>query len=74
MAYTPELSTAGSATLRRMSWLKGQPMTRTLEDLIEMTARHTAQITHGVVCRACKDDKRCSVCGFNLEKPQQPTR
>jgi len=68
MAYTPELSARGSATLRRMAWFKGKPMTRTLEDLIEMTARHTARITSGAVCRACKDDNRCSICGFNPEK------
>jgi len=39
MAYTPELSYRGSATLRRLAWLRGKPMTKTLEALLEATGR-----------------------------------
>jgi recombinational DNA repair protein RecR len=65
MAYTPELSLSGSATLRRLAWFLGKPMSKTLEQLIEETARHTAQISPGAICRACRDDSKCSICGFS---------
>ena len=65
MAYTPELSLSGSATLRRMAWFKKEPMTKTLEGLIESTARHTAQISNGAICKLCKDQSKCPVCAFN---------
>jgi recombinational DNA repair protein RecR len=68
MAYTPELSSSGSATLRRMAWFKKEPMTKTLERLIESTARHAAQISNGAICTACKDDSKCSICAFNPTK------
>jgi len=65
MAYTPELTQSGSATLRRLAWFRGEPMGKTLERIVEMTARHTAQISPGAICRACRDDSKCSICGFN---------
>jgi len=65
MAYTPELSLTGSATLRRLAWFRGEPMGKTLERIVEMTARHTAQISPGAICRACKDDSKCSICGLH---------
>ncbi len=67
MAYTPELSLSGSATLRRMAWFKKEPMTKTLEGLIESTARHTAKISNGAICTACKDSK-CSICAFHFSE------
>ena len=68
MAYTPELTDQGSATLRRMAWFLKEPMTKTLERLVEMTARHTAQISNGAICRVCKDSSKCAACGFNLNE------
>jgi len=50
MAYTPELSYRGSATLRRLAWFRGKPMTRTLEALL--------------VCAKCKDNSACEDCAF----------
>jgi recombinational DNA repair protein RecR len=70
MAYTPELSSRGSATLRRLAWFSKQPMTTTLERLVQLTARHTAQISHGAICTACKDDSKCSICAFNPNENQ----
>jgi len=70
MAYTPELSSSGSATLRRLAWFSKQPMTKTLERLVEMTARQIAQISHGAICTACKDDSKCSICPFNYNETQ----
>ena len=73
MAYTPELSPRGSATLRRLAWFSRQPMTKTLERLLEMTARHTAEISNGAICRACKDSSKCSFCAFSskLDKAKE---
>jgi len=68
MAYTPELSPSGSATLRRLAWFRREPMTTALEALIQATAEHTAQISPGAICRACRDDSKCSICGFNPTK------
>ena len=44
MAYTPELSKIGSATLRRLAWHLQKPMTKSLEMLIEMTATKMAEV------------------------------
>ncbi|MBW1861329.1 MAG: hypothetical protein JRJ02_03015 [Deltaproteobacteria bacterium] len=65
MAYTPELSMNGSATLRRLSWFQGQPMTKTLEMLVASTAKKSAQDEPGAVCSACKDQSKCLVCAFS---------
>jgi hypothetical protein len=50
MAYTPELSYRGSATLRRLAWFRGKPMTKTLEALLEATGRTMAEIRPGEIC------------------------
>ena len=39
MAYTPELSQEGSATLRRLAWSLNKPMTQTLEIIVEDYAK-----------------------------------
>jgi len=44
MAYTPELSQRGSATLRRLALFRGKPMSQTLETLLEATGRTMAEI------------------------------
>ena len=64
MAYTPELSYRGSATLRRLAWLRGKPMTRTLEALMEATGRMMAEVRPGEVCAKCKDSSTCEECSF----------
>ena len=56
MAYTPELSQTGSATLRRLAWSRGKPMTKTLEALLEATGRMMAEIRSGEVCAKCRDE------------------
>jgi len=47
MAYTPELSQIGSATLRRLVWYMGKPMTKSLELLIEFMAVKMAESKPG---------------------------
>jgi len=64
MAYTPQLTDQGSATLRRLAWFLQKPMTKTLERLVEMTARYTAQVKPEAVCGSCKDQSKCSICAF----------
>ena len=64
MAYTPELSCRGSATLRRLAWFRGKPMTQTLEALLEATGRTMAEIRSGEVCTKRKDDSTCEECAF----------
>ncbi|MDB4444302.1 hypothetical protein N9174_03090 [bacterium] len=65
MAYTPELSQIGSATLRRLAWYMGKPMTKTLEMLIGLTAVKMAEVRPGEVCSKCRDDTICEICPFN---------
>ena len=64
MAYTPELSYRGSATLRRLAWFRRKPMTKTLEALLEATGRTMAQIRPGDVCAKCKDGSTFVECAF----------
>ena len=53
MAYTPERSYRGSATLRRLAWFRGKPMTNTLEVLLEATGRTMAEIRPEEICAKC---------------------
>ena len=64
MAYTPELSQIGSATLRRLAWYMGKPMTKSLEMLIGMTAIKMAEVKPGEVCSKCRDNIICEICPF----------
>jgi len=66
MAYTPELSQIGSATLRRLAWHLQKPMTKSLEMLIEITAMKMAKVRSGEVCKRCRDDSICEVCPFSI--------
>ena len=64
MAYTPELSYGGSATLRRLAWFRGKPMSKTLEALMEATGKTMAEVRPGEVCARCKDNSTCEECSF----------
>ena len=61
MAYTPELSDAGSATLRRIAWSLGKPMTQTINVIFEYLPKF---FDKNEVCRCCKDPTRCNTCRF----------
>jgi recombinational DNA repair protein RecR len=65
MAYTPELSQIGSATLRRLAWYFKKPMTKSLEMLITQTALQMVKTRPGQVCSECRDKTICEVCPFN---------
>jgi len=62
MAYTPELSKSGSATLRRIAWSLGKPMTKTLNVIFLNLPNY---IDKKKVCASCKDPSACNICGFN---------
>ena len=60
MAYTPELSQAGSAALRRIAWAAELPMTKALEEVVYWIAK---TLKEDKVCERCKDPS-CSLCWF----------
>ncbi len=64
MAYTPELSQLGSATLRRLSWYMGKLMTKSLEMFIRFAATKMAAAKPGEVCSKCRDKTICEICPF----------
>ena len=72
MAYTPELSYRGSATLRRLAWFRGKPMARTLEALLEATGKTMAEVRPGEVCARCKDNSTCEECAFQSPAKNGP--
>jgi hypothetical protein len=62
MAYTPELSTEASCTLRRVAWALGVPMTEAMEMVFEQLPR---LLDGKKVCTGCKDRTKCHECAFN---------
>ena len=62
MAYTPELSEYHSATLRRIAWALGKPMTKTIESIFDNL---DTMIDPAKVCERCKDKSKCEGCYFN---------
>ena len=61
MAYTPELSDYHSATLRRIAWALGKPMTKTLHALLDSLDLIVDKVK---VCERCKDKSLCEECYF----------
>ena len=68
MAYTPELTERGSATLRRLAWFLDKPMTQTMELIFESLPRSTARLKSEAVCGSCRDRSKCDMCGFNPDQ------
>jgi len=73
MAYTPELSLKGSATLRRLAWFKKKPMTKTLEEMVEVVSMELNKIKPGAVCGSCRDDNWCPICIFKQQRSELKT-
>ena len=67
MAYTPELTTAASCTLRRLAWAAGLPMTKVINQVFEFLPEF---MDKQIVCGACKDTTRCEICGFGMVENQ----
>jgi hypothetical protein len=62
MAYTPELDSHQSSTLRRIAWALDMPMTKAMTAVIEYVSDI---IDNKRVCNACRDKTRCGSCPFN---------
>jgi hypothetical protein len=62
MAYTPELSQHQSATLRRIAWSMGTPMTTAMEEVFDYLG---STLDPKKVCSACRDKSQCPRCVFN---------
>lgn len=63
MAYTPELSSKSSSTLRRIAWALNVPMTQAIERVFE----HIPFILdREKVCEACRDKSKCRECLFSI--------
>jgi recombinational DNA repair protein RecR len=62
MAYTPELNESGSATLRRIAWSLGKPMTETLDAIFIKLPK---LMDKKKICESCRDRSECDICGFN---------
>jgi hypothetical protein len=60
MAYTPELTLDHSATLRRIAWAMGMPMTAIGEVFDYMGNT----LDPGKICSACRDKTKCHSCSF----------
>ena len=65
MAYTPKLPQYHSATLRRVAWALGKPMTKTLAALFDSL---DILIDPEKVCESCKDKSHCQNCYFKTRK------
>jgi hypothetical protein len=67
MAYTPELSSYQSCTLRRIAWALDVPMTKAMNEVFEYIGNI---IDNKRVCASCKDKSRCMTCAFNGKKEE----
>lgn len=61
MAYTPELSDFHSATLRRVAWALGRPMTKALQAILDSL---DLIVDPAKVCEKCRDRSLCEECYF----------
>lgn len=62
MAYTPELTESASATLRRIAWSLGKPMTQTMDAIF---IKLPNLMDKDKICESCRDPSACNICGFN---------
>ncbi|GHV51832.1 hypothetical protein AGMMS49579_08010 [Spirochaetia bacterium] len=59
--YTPQLSPASSAAVRRLAWAMNKPMTKAVEVLIRLIPE---MVDPSKVCLACQDRTICKTCPF----------
>lgn len=64
MAYTPELTQRHSATLRRIAWAIGTPMTKAIGEVFDYMG---STLDPEKICSACRDKSKCCSCPFNKE-------
>jgi hypothetical protein len=68
MAYTPELNDASAATLRRLAWAVGKPMTQTMNAIF---MKLPSMCDKQKICECCKDPSICYRCGFGTEPNEE---
>jgi hypothetical protein len=68
MAYTPELNDASAATLRRLAWAVGKPMTQTMNAIF---MKLPSMCDKQKICECCKDPSICYRCGFAIESDKE---
>jgi len=61
-SYSPQFSDAASAAIRRLAWVTGKPMTRTLHNLIMALP---AILDPSKICLSCLDNSSCKDCIFS---------
>ena len=59
MTYCPQISPRSMCRLRRIAWAIDQPMTVTLDRIIELVCH---RINAQSVCNACLDNSVCDLC------------
>jgi len=65
MAYSPYLPGKYSSTLRRIAWALNEPMTRTIQIVID---EYSKSVEQEQICKLCRDKTKCSHCVFNNRK------
>jgi len=65
MAYSPYLSGKYSSTLRRIAWARNEPMTRTIQIVID---EYSKSKEPELICKLCRDKTKCDHCVFNNRK------
>jgi hypothetical protein len=65
MAYSPYLPGKYSSTLRRIAWARNEPMTRTIQIVIE---EYSKSVEQEQICKSCRDKTKCDHCVFNNRK------
>ncbi len=68
MAYSPRMSPRSLCRLRRIAWAIDQPMTRTLDRIIDFVG---SRIDPRRVCDACRDPSACNLCALTSPEDTQ---
>ncbi|MCL2721318.1 MAG: hypothetical protein FWD47_08270 [Treponema sp.] len=63
--YTPQFSETASVSVRRFAWFLNKPMTQAVEKIILLLP---FILDAAKICQACKDNRRCNSCAFNIKK------
>jgi len=59
--YSPKFSDFSTVTVRRYAWALGISMTAAVERMVKLLP---TMYDPGSVCSRCKDQTKCSICGF----------
>jgi hypothetical protein len=68
--YSPELSVSACVAVRRLAWAFEMPMTRAMDELIQMLP---SLVDPSNICLSCRDKEKCNVCVFSLHSANPGT-